>query len=197
MKAMIDSEGHLKIEVGSIIEALSEPDLRAFAKYAVFQEHLLRGVIDAMVTSNMWTDDAEAPWWFDSNTFNAMRMKLVALMPEITAQAVRHLECELRRAQADAKAWQDACWTLERDWPEGRPIRRNHDHLYVTPMTKEQASAFLATVEAKVGEVKTAEADVACKIADWLDRNNEDIGPTGEILLEAAGLIRDGAWRTL
>ena len=50
MKATIDDEGYLKIEVGSIIESMSEADLRAFAKYAVFQQHLLRGVVDALST---------------------------------------------------------------------------------------------------------------------------------------------------
>jgi hypothetical protein len=146
MKATIDGEGHLKIEVGSIIESLSESDLRTFAKYAVFQQHLLRGVIDAMVDGSMWVDDEEPPWWFDSDTTNGLRMKLVALMPEVTAKAVQCLDTQMRRARADATYWRDACFALERDWPEGRPARRTYDHLYVTPMTKEQVREYLAKV---------------------------------------------------
>jgi hypothetical protein len=154
MKAMIDGDGYLKIECGSIIESLSESDLRTFAKYAVFQDHLLRGVVDAIVDSNMWVDDDEGPWWFDSETFNRLRMKLIPLLPEIAAKAVQHLDVELRRARADAKEWREACWKLERDWPqEYRPPKPPEYH---QPLTKEQARAYLTALEAKLGA--TAEA---------------------------------------
>lgn len=149
MKATIDGEGHLKIEVGSIIESLSESDLRTFAKYAVFQEHLLRGVVDALVHGSMWRDDDEPAWWFGGDTFNALRLRVLELLPESALEAVRHCEAEMRRARAERDAYRAACWALERDWPEGRRELPKWDP-YKTPMTKEEAAAYLRAVENKL-----------------------------------------------
>lgn len=152
MKATIDTDGYLKIECGSVIESLSVDDLRAFAKYAVFQEHLLRGVIDSLVSGQMWRDDEEPAWWFDAETTNKLRMRVLELLPEITVAAVMHIEQERRAAEADARQWQDACWNLERNWRESLyPPEYRYEHKSPPPMTKEQAAEYLRTVEKKIG----------------------------------------------
>lgn len=154
MKATIDDEGHLKIEVGSIIESLSEHDLRAFAKYAVFQEHLLRGVVDALAHGSMWVDDDEAPWWFGGDTFNELRLRVAELLPDIAREAVRHCEAEMRQARAERDTYREACWAFEREWPEGRRAPKRDP--YAKPMTKEEATAYLRAVEEKLAVGKAA-----------------------------------------
>jgi hypothetical protein len=155
VKATIDSDGHLKIEVGSLIEALSDADLRTFAKYAVFQEHLLRGAIDALVSGQMWADDDDPPWWFDGDTFNALRLKLLPFLPEVMAEAVRHCDREMRQARIERDTWRETCWSMERDWPEGRREPKPwQEREYAKPMTKAEAGALLRKVEAKIAEKK-------------------------------------------
>jgi hypothetical protein len=146
MKASIDDEGHLKIEVGSIIESMSESDLRTFAKYAVFQQHLLRGVVDALVHGSMWRDDEEPAWWFGGDTFNELRLRVLALLPEIALEAVRHCEAEMRRARRERDAYRTACWALEQNWPEGRREPPKWDP-YITPLTKTEAAAYIRAVD--------------------------------------------------
>jgi len=147
VKATIDSDGYLKIECVSIVEAMTEADIRTLAKYAVFQDVLLKGVVDALVDGHMWSDDPEPAWWMGGDTFNDLRMKLIQLLPEIAEKAVGHLECEMRRARADAAAWRDACWALQRDWPEGP--RSNSRRDVERHMTKEECRAYLAALEAR------------------------------------------------
>lgn len=159
MKATIDKDGYLKLEAGSIIESLDEASLRAFAKYAVFQEHLLRGVADALVSGQMWEDDDEPPWWFGGDTLNNLRLKLLPLLPAITAEAVRHLERQTREAHAQANTWREACWALERDWPEARDMRRGIDGEYHRPLTREQAAEYLRNVEEKLAAASKEHAD--------------------------------------
>lgn len=153
MKAEVDKDGYLRIEVGAIVEALPDASLRAFAKTAVFQEHLLRGVIDALVHGQMWVDDEEPPWWFGGDFFNDLRLKLAPLLPTITMMAVAHLEAEMRRARREMKFYQDACWKLLREWPEGeRPM---NPVTYEHRMNKEEATAYLRAIETKIAEGTT------------------------------------------
>jgi len=155
VKATIDTDGNLKIEMQSIVESMSERDLRTLAKYAVFQEVLLKGVIDALVKNNMWTDDDEEPaWWFSSDTFNKMRLQLLPLLPEITVMAVQHLEREVRHAKGESNAWRDVCWKLERQWRESQyppdSTREVCGRDYERPMTKEQVGAYLTELTTKL-----------------------------------------------
>ena len=154
MKATIDSDGYLKIEAGAIVESMSESDLRTFSKYAVFQEVVLNGIVDALVDGHMWNDDPEPAWWFGGDTFNKLRMKLVPLLPEITRKAVSYLEQELRRARSEMAAWRDASWKLEREWNESRSNDRwrtaGLDSPYHKPMTQEEAGVYLREVESKL-----------------------------------------------
>jgi hypothetical protein len=159
VKATIDHEGYLKIEVGSIVESMSDADLRALAKYAVFQEVLLAGVVDALVDGHMWNDDPEPAWWMGGDTFNKLRMKLAPLLPDVACKAVQHLERETRQARAEARAWRDACWKLERDWPEARDLRRDYSGEYHRPMSKDEARAFLAAVEARITAEQSETSD--------------------------------------
>lgn len=152
MKAQIDSEGFLKIECASLVEALSEADLRVLAKYAVFQDVLLRGVVDALVDGHMWEDDPEPAWWMGGDTFNNLRLRLVPLLPEITIKAVQHLEAELRHAQNDAKEWRKACWGLQERWPRGTPTPEyESSRPFRTPLSKEECAAYLTSLEESLG----------------------------------------------
>lgn len=156
MKATIDQEGNLKIDMQAIIAALPESDLRMLAKYAVFQEHLLSGIIDALVDDQMWPDDAEGPWWFGGDTFTKLRLKLVALLPEITAQAVRHVELEMRRARQTSNEWREACFRLLREWPEG-PRPEPWPYSNERSLTKDQAVVYLRDVEQRIVAEQTQE----------------------------------------
>jgi hypothetical protein len=103
----------------------------------------------------MWTGEKEEPpWWFGGDTFNALRLKLLPLLPEITTAAVQHLECELRRARSTENQWRDACYALMREWPEGpRPERWPYSD--EQKMTKEQAIEYLRKIEQQLADQVT------------------------------------------
>lgn len=150
MKATIDKDGRLCIDMSELVHAMAEPDRRTLAKYAVFEEVLLEGLIGALVDGHMWSEDDDGPWWHGGNTYTKLRLKLLPLLPEVTAEAVRHIEAEARRERASAVGWRDACFKLERLWRESEYPPERRENPYADPMTKEQAAAYLATVEAKL-----------------------------------------------
>ena len=153
MKADIDKDGYLRIDASSLVEAMPDDVIRTLSKYAVFQEKLLSGVVDALLDDHMWSDDEEGPWWHGGDTINKLRMRLLTRMPEITQKAAQHLEHELRNAKIEARTWREACWALERDWPEGRREVKPWEQ-YERKLTKEEAGAYLREVEKKLGEAK-------------------------------------------
>lgn len=149
MKATIDKDGKLTIDMSEVVESMSDEDKRTIAKYAVFNEVLLTGILEALVHGTMWLADEDGPWWFGGDTFNKLRLQLLPLLPDITAEAVRRIDAELRATGIERDRWRDACWALERDWPEGRRERKLYE--YRDPLTKEEAAAYLRELEQKLG----------------------------------------------
>ena len=150
MKITIDNEGNFKFAVEDVISSLPEADLRVLSKYAVFQQTLLEGVVDALVEDHMWVDDdGEQPWWWGGDTFNNLRMKLLPLLPEMTVKAVRHLERETRTARVERDEWRALCYALQRNWlecPVTSPPTWAHQH----PLTREEVLQLLERLTAKL-----------------------------------------------
>lgn len=150
MKIDVTKEGDLHISLSSLVDALSEDALRVFAQSAVFQECLLRGVVDALAKGEMFGDAEEQPWWYGGDTFTELRLKLTALMPEVAAQAVIHLEREMRQARAERDAYRSALWRLSREWDERERERSDVERgnyrsmPYVRHMERAEVDAYLA-----------------------------------------------------
>lgn len=151
MKADIDKDGYLRVDAQSLVQAMPDKVLRDIAKYALFDELLLSAVVGALVDGLMW-GDGEEPWWFSSETFTKLRLQLLPLLPEITAEAVRHLEIQARRSNAEKNRWHDAAWKLWHAWPDRatRPEMNSWAYEHHETMTKEQAEGHLRGVEAKL-----------------------------------------------
>lgn len=149
MKADIDSDGYLRIDAQSLVQSFPDAVLRDVAKYALFNDLLLDGIVGALVDGHMW-GDGEEPWWFGSETFTKLRLRLLPLLPEITAEAVRHLERDARKERTERVRWHDAAWKLWHAWPDKatRPEHPSWAYEHQETMTKEQAEAHLRKVEA-------------------------------------------------
>lgn len=167
MKAEIDKDGYLKIDAQSFVQSLPDAVLRDIAKYTLFNELLLTGILEGLVNGTMWGDDGE-PWWFDSGTFTKLRLQLLPLLPAITAEAVRYLEAEARRAKAEQARWNDAAWKLWHAWPDrdGRPEHPSYAYEHHQSMSKEAAEAYLRAVEATVAAERTELEQLRVEIAE-------------------------------
>lgn len=157
MKASIDKDGYLKLDAQTLIQMMPDDVKRAVAKYALFDELLLTGILQALVLGTMWHEDEEGPWWFGGDTFTKLRLQLLPLLPAITAEAVRHLEAEMRAARTERDRWRDACWKLQRSWPRERGQALPSvevEYEYRRPMTAEQAAEYLRGVEKMLAEAK-------------------------------------------
>lgn len=154
MKADIDKDGYLRLDAQSLVQALPDKVLRDVAKYALFNTLLLDGVIGALVDGQMWGADEDPPWWFGSETFTALRLKLLPLLPDIMAEAVRHLEAEARKQRAERLRWHSAAWKLWHAWPD-RATRPEHpawQYEHHATMTKNEAKAYLDATEKRAAD---------------------------------------------
>ena len=152
MKASIDDDGYLKLDAQTFVQSLPDKVLRDLAKYALFDELVIKGIIGALVDGLMWDEDGEQPWWFASETFTRLRLQLLPLLPDVTAEAVRHMEVEAKRAKTEANRWHDAAWKLWHAFPDHstRPEHPTWAYEHHATMTKEQAAEHLRAVEAKL-----------------------------------------------
>jgi hypothetical protein len=150
MKAAINAEGKLELDVGELVAGMSDADKRVVAKFACFDEVLIKGILEALVDGHMWSDETDGPWWHGGETYTKLRMQLLPLLPAITAEAVRHLEAEMRAARKERDAYRDACWRLQREWRQGDSGSFESVYEYRRPMSKEDAEAYLRGVEAEV-----------------------------------------------
>lgn len=154
MKAEV-KDGRLCISAENAIRALDEKSLRELARYAVFQETLLDGVVGALVEGRMWGDDEEPAWWYGGDTFTKLRLKLLPLLPAVTAEAVREIERAARQAKENERRMHDGAWELWRAWPtRPHPDAPGGEFRYQEPMTREQAAEHLRGVEAKLAAEK-------------------------------------------
>jgi hypothetical protein len=167
VKSEIDKDGCLRIDAQSLVQSFPDAVLRDLAKYALFDELLIAGILEGLVDGQMWQDEEQAPWWFTQETFTKLRLKLLPLLPEITAEAVRTLEADAKRARAEKNRWHDAAWKLWHAWPDKatRPEHPSWAYEHQETMTRETAEAHLRSVEAKIAEERTElerlRADVA------------------------------------
>lgn len=168
MKASIDDNGYLKIDAQSLVQAMPEAVLRDIAKYALFNELLLTGILEALVDGQMWQGEEQPPWWFDQDTFTKLRLKLLPLLPEITAEAVRHIERRERQAKAEKDRWNAAAWKLWHAWPDRstRPEMPSWAYEHHEAMTRDQAKAWLDGVEARQQAERTEIEQLRAEVAD-------------------------------
>lgn len=155
MKAVINEKGELAIDMGEVMERLPDESKRTIAKYAVFEEVLLDGVIGALVDSAMWSSDDDGPWWHSTRTHERLRAKLLPLLPVVAAEAVRTIERDRRHTEASEKWYRDATRFLERRWPDRARLDEitaelKERRLDYPLFTREDAAKYLAEVEQRV-----------------------------------------------
>lgn len=159
MKVTIDDKGQLTLDCNELVESLDEKTLRTLSKFAVFQQTLLDGVVEALVDGQMFSNDEENAWWYGGDTFQKLRLKVLELLPAISAEAVRHLVADALASRKERDAWKDACWMLEREWDENRREReRGYGYEYRRPMSKEDAAAYLQKLEERLAAEKAKAA---------------------------------------
>jgi hypothetical protein len=154
-------EGNLVIELGALVESMGDKELAELAKTAIFEDHFLRGVCDALAKGEMFGGGEEPAWWWGGDMFTELRLRLRPLMPEITAAAVSHLEREMRQARAESAAWRNACWDLVRSWEAAARERtaiedgpRRRDYPWEKALDQADAAQYLARLEAKLDEAR-------------------------------------------
>jgi hypothetical protein len=167
MKCEVDKDGYLKIDAQSLVQSLPDDVLRTVAKYALFDELLIGGICEGLANGLMWSEDDEGAWWFCSETFTKLRLKLLPLLPEITAEAVRTLERDARREKAERQRWNDAAWKLWHAWPDRatRPEHPSWSYEHHETLTKEQAEAHLRGIEAKIAAERTELEQLRAEVA--------------------------------
>jgi hypothetical protein len=150
VKATIEN-GEICLDLQELVNSLSEEHLRELAQAAVFQESLLNGVCDALADSTMFDG-----WWWGGDTFDNLRAKLLPLMPDVMAEAIRRLTEQRDTARRRADAYRRALWELQRAWHDAKRPRdvQVADYLAPPPMTKEQAREYVEKVIADAEAVR-------------------------------------------
>lgn len=114
-------EGHvpsIEIPIIELVEALSPEGKADLARFLTADALLFANVLECVVTGHYNTDDADGSWWFGSEETLRLREKLVPLMSEIAAGALKEAlrQRDVERSLKDRlDRW---AWEMYHAWPE-------------------------------------------------------------------------------
>jgi hypothetical protein len=142
VKITINEKNALEIDLWELADSLTDDQRELFAKFVVFRETLITGIVDTVVKGDAY----EGGWWVGGMA-DELRLKLLRLMPVAMRELVGSLLEQRDTAKAKLEAAIDQLRRIERHWPQEvkeNPCRNPRRELCTCPWNRADVEAVLA-----------------------------------------------------
>lgn len=112
MKITINAKNALEIDLWELSDSLTDEQRELFAKYVVFRETLITGIVDTIASGDAY----EGGWWVGGMA-DKLRQKLLPIMPEAMQKLVKSLLQQRDDAKAEVEKYRTTLARLELHWP--------------------------------------------------------------------------------
>lgn len=137
----------LNIQLDDILSALSNDQRLELIRMVAMDDVIVQDIVDQLATG--YTHDVSS---LGDSFLNECRIKLMPMMGEVAAQAIRQLVQERDNAKLDARRHNDWAWKLFHAWPRdadrrNMPAIPDFGHAYKMPMEDARAIAGVEAPE--------------------------------------------------